>query len=127
MDSLFIDNFVRDMGFETTEDYIENCLEERDPLLFDSVKYFTSLYSAGLLPEGVCIRTSDKMRNIDHTYCVDGQGNLVGITNCPYPGEKGTFKPEEILIGERVYSGWTIENPMRFSHLFGEWSGNNEE
>ena len=109
MSNLFIDDFVISQGHKTTEDYLTWSMDERLCPRFNSVKYYQSLLSKGLIREGFSIRTSDQ-RVIDRHYWVDSDGNLVGANEGPYPGEKGTFKPEEILIGERISSGWTIES-----------------
>lgn len=116
MTKLFIDEFVKKQGFKTTEDYIMSCINENRAPQFYSVEYYKSLLSNGLIKEGFSIRTSDQ-GIIDRHYWVNSDGNLVGEPNCPYPGEKGTFRPEEILSGDRISSGWTIESVFSLSYL----------
>ena len=63
-----------------------------------------------MIEEGFAIRTSNA-GVVDGHYWVNSDGNLVGETEIPaHKGKNGTFKPEEILIGERISSGWTIES-----------------
>lgn len=120
MSRLFIDDFVKNQGFDSTVGYIRWCLENAIPPLFGNVNYFESLYSRGLIEEGFSIRTSNQ-GIVDQHYEVDANGNLVGIIGGPHSGEEGVFRPEEILSGERISSGWTIESVPRFSRLFEKW------
>jgi len=121
MDRIFVDDFVTKMGFTSTEKYIESCLNGKIAPQFNSVEYFSSLHSLGLIGEGFSIRTS-KGGVVDEHYLVDADGNLVGVTGGPYPGEEGTFRPEEILAGERISSGWAIESVSSLSYLFRKWN-----
>ncbi|MDD5133140.1 MAG: hypothetical protein PHD81_02560 [Candidatus Nanoarchaeia archaeon] len=120
MGQLFLDDFIREQGFNSTEEYIYCRLEEQSALYFQSLDHYKNLFENGLIKEGMVIRTSDRGL-IDRTYSVDNQGNLVGITSGTYPGENGIFKPEEILVGNRISDGWTIESPRLFGKLFQEW------
>ncbi|MBU0929709.1 MAG: hypothetical protein KJ623_01405 [Nanoarchaeota archaeon] len=122
MGILYIDDFVKEKGFDSTEEYLKNCIEKMRCPHFNSFEYFKNLYDNKLIIEGAIIRTSDRGL-IDRCYFVNKEGNLVGITAGPYPGEEGTFKPEDILIGKRISDGWTIENVMRFGYIFREWEG----
>jgi len=117
MNRIFVDDFVTGMGFPSTEEYIESRLRKKIAPQFNSVQYFSSLHALGLIGEGFSIRTS-KGGVVDEHYSVDADGNLVGVTEGPYPGEEGTFRPEEILAGERISSGWTIESVSGLSYLF---------
>lgn len=65
--NLYIDDFVKKQGFNFTEEYIENCIDEMRPLHFDKVEYFNDLLKKGILSEWFFIRTSDAGR-IDRTY-----------------------------------------------------------
>lgn len=56
---------------------------------------------------------------------INNKGNLVGVTEGPYPGEEGIFKPEEVLIGNRISDGYTIES-RGFNVRFREWIKNNK-
>lgn len=121
MGKLYLDDFVIKKGFKSTEEYIQNCLDEQRIPQFKSVKYYQSLWSHGLIKEGFSIRTSDA-GIIDRHYWVNAEGNLVGATEGPYPGEAGTFKPDEILSGQRISNGWTIESTSGLSYLFRRWT-----
>ena len=122
MGKLYLDEFVLEQGFSSTEEYIQSCLNELRAPLFNNIKYYQSLWSNGLIAKGFSIRTSDA-GIIDRHYWVDADGNLVGATEGPYPGEEGTFKPENILSGKRISSGWTIESISGLSYLFRRWAG----
>ena len=121
MGKLYLDDFVIKKGFKSTEKYIQTCLDEQRIPQFKSVKYYQSLWSHGLIKEGFSIRTSDAGM-IDRHYWVNAEGNLVGDTKGPYPGEAGTFKPDEILSGQRISDGWTIENTSGLSYLLRRWT-----
>jgi len=121
MGRIFVDDFVTRMGFPSTEKYIEMCVRERIAPRFNSVEYFRSLQSLGLIGEDFSIRTF-RGGVVDEHYSVNADGNLVGVTEGPYPGMEGTFRPEEILVGERISSGWTIESVPGLAYLFRKWN-----
>lgn len=120
MTKLFFDNFLREQDFSSTEEYIAWCLNERVPARFNNARYYRSLWNNGLIRKGFSIRTSDAGQ-IDEHYWADANGNLVGAVEGPYPGKKGVFRPEEILAGQRISDGWTIESESKLSYHFRRW------
>jgi hypothetical protein len=115
-EKLFIDDFVRGQGFDSTEKYIMSCVNANRAPQFYDVRYYKSLFGHGIIEEGFSIRTSDA-GIIDEHYWVGADGSLIGEPTGPYPGKEGTFKPEEILSGKRISSGWTIESVGRLGYI----------
>jgi len=110
MEKLFADKFVKEKGFNSTEEYISNQIKGHTPWIeFPNVDYYLSLFKNNFLLINNVIRTSNR-GIIDECYAIiDKEGNLKGITEIStYQGMKGIFKPEEILIGERISDGWEI-------------------
>jgi hypothetical protein len=110
MKKLFADKFVTEKGFASTEEYISNQIKDHTPWIeFPNLNYYLSLFKNNFLLINDVIRTSDR-GIIDECYAIiDREGNLKGITEISeYKGKKGIFKPEEILIGERISDGWMI-------------------
>jgi hypothetical protein len=110
MEKLFVDKFVKQLGFSSTEEYIEDYVKQRIPWInFFNLKYYESLFENNYLRIENCIRTSN-IGDIDEFYAIiDEKGTLRGITEIPaHQGKKGNFSPEEILIGERISAGWHI-------------------
>lgn len=121
MGKLFCNEFIMKQGFTSTEDYIQDCLDERIPARFDNAEHYRSLLGAGLIQEGFSIRTSNA-GVVDCHYFVDSEGNLVGDAgNHPHSGREGVFSPEEVLSGERISSGWTIESGSFLGSVFRKW------
>jgi hypothetical protein len=90
---------------------------------FDKVDYYKDLLEQGLIKEGFYIRTSN-MGLIDEHYCVNSEGKLEGVTDCQcYQGIEGTFSAEEILSGQRISSGWSIESIMGLGFLLRRGEG----
>lgn len=112
---LFVEERVRQEGFERLEDYLRYYLKDLVSPAFHDVRTFRSFLDAGLIVAGMAVRTSTG--NIDEEYWVTEDGKLQGETKCPYPGKEGIFEPEEILHGDRISSGWTIENTLKLSYL----------
>jgi hypothetical protein len=112
MEKLFFDEFVKQLGFSSTEDYIESYVKQRVPWIdFPNLNYYRSLFENNYIRIGNCIRTSNRGL-IDEFYQVmDEKGNLRGVTEIPaHQGMKGIFSPEEILIGERISSNWCVHH-----------------
>jgi hypothetical protein len=110
MGKLYLDKFVTEKGFSSTEEYIESYVNQRVPWIdFSNVNYYLSLFENNLLKVGNCIRTSDR-GIIDEFYqIIDERGNLRGVTEIPtHQGIEGIFSPQEILIGERISANWSI-------------------
>lgn len=93
---------------------------------FNDCEDFRELVKLGLLEEHMILRTSNMGLIDQHYYFVD-EKTLRGIPEGPYPGEKGEFTPEEILSGERISSGWTIESPMALRVLLRRREDSEEE
>ncbi|MEK6827527.1 MAG: hypothetical protein AABX99_03540 [Nanoarchaeota archaeon] len=110
MKKLFLDKFVTEKKFSSTEEYIESRVKQRVPwIAFPNLDYYLSLLKNNFLVINNVIRTSDR-GFIDECYLIiDREGNLRGITEISFhQGRNGIFKPEEILTGERISDGWTI-------------------
>jgi len=112
---LFVEERVRQEGFERLEDYLRYYLKDLVSPAFYDVRTFRRLQEAGLIVPKMAIRTSTG--DIDEHYWITADWKLKGEPNCPYPGKEGVFEPEEILQGDRISSGWTIENTLKLSYL----------
>ena len=99
MEKLFADKFVTELGFSSTEEYIENYIKQRVPWIdFPNLDYYKSLFENNYLRIGNCIRTSDRGIVDEFYQIIDEKGNLRGITEIPaHQGIEGIFHPEEIL------------------------------
>jgi hypothetical protein len=111
MKKLFSDKFVTEKGFSSTEEYILDEIDENVPwIAFPNLKYYLSLLKNNFLVVNNIIRTSDR-GIIDECYkIINDKGYLEGIIKglSMYQGKEGIFKPEEILVGERISDGWMI-------------------
>lgn len=107
---MFLDEFVTEKGFSSTEDYIKDYVKQKVHWIdFSNLNYYLSLFENKFLMVGNCIRTSDR-GIIDEFYqIIDKEGNLRGVTEIPtHQGMEGIFPPEKILIGKRISSNWSI-------------------
>lgn len=104
-------------GYKSVEDYLQWCLDQRIPLRFRLASSFRDLFEKGIVDEGMSIRTSNAGM-VDQHYEVNADGCLTGVQAMVHSGLEGTFPAEEILQGERISSGWTIESTSALSfHL----------
>ena len=105
---LYYDNFIKNEGFDSTEEYIFEGIKSGCWIKFPSLQYYLSLFNEGWLREKDSIRTSD-MGQIDEHYKILKDGKLEGITEIPvYQGKEGIFTPEEIFRGRRISDGWSV-------------------
>lgn len=110
MGKLFLDKFVIEEGFSSTEDYIQERLNGNTPWIgFPNLDYYLSLFKNNFLRVNNIIQTSDR-GIIDESYeIIDNDGNLRGVTEIScHQGMKGIFSPKKILIGERISAGWAV-------------------
>ena len=107
---LFIDKFITEEGFESTESYVLNqLLDNASWVKFSSLQYYLSLINQKWLVKGDIIRTSNKGIIDEHYRIYSDDGKLEGITNTPiYQGQKGIHLPKKILTRERISSGWSV-------------------
>lgn len=109
MEKLFVDDFVRNKGFETTEDYLRFCHEERIPPRFKSARFFSDLYSHRIIKPGFIIRVYSS-GGYDEHYEVTDEGKLEGVIAEAHSGKEGVFEPEKMLNRDKLSFGWTIED-----------------
>ncbi len=111
MTDLYIDDFVKRQGFDSTEDYLRFCKENRMPAHFEGAEYFSSLFqkSGIILPFFTAVRTMYNQGGDDGFYHVTEDGKLEGVELPHHSGREGVHEPADILSLEKSSKGWDLE------------------
>lgn len=122
MEKLFADKFVTELGFSSTEEYIENYIKQRVPWIdFPNLDYYKSLFENNYLIIGNCIRTSDRGMIDEFYQIIDEKGNLRGITEIPaHQGIEGIFSSRRNFTVKEFPTGAVyeriFEKNIHFNH-----------
>ena len=107
---MYIDDFVRDQGFESTEKYVKHCYQNHMPLWLKGPRYFTGLFIAEVIRPFTGLRIFYVSGGQDASYMITEEGKLEGISHIPcHRGLEGIYEPEELLSNENAPDGWSVD------------------
>jgi hypothetical protein len=107
---LYIDDYLINEGFGSTEIYLDFCKEVGRIPVFKGHKYFMDMFEKHRIIPGLSyIRIKNAYSGPDELYSVTEKGELKGIPANHNPGKTGIHRPEDILAIESAPAGWELD------------------